>query len=307
MIGQDENVHVRRQPARLKPIQDAPETGVRLSDRAVGHLGTDARRVLGLVRLRRPYQRHGGRPLGEYVIRKYAYRAVESRGVRERFGLPRAEPRFEPRRQTARQGEVGMNRRAARYVGVRVVDVCVAGRADSDGDVLHAALGENIRQRGREKRLARRAPQLFERGFERREHAGRVEIPRDHDIRRQPVPARLPSRDHARRVHAGNGREHGMMILEEDALIREPRQIGRQLRSNLRGLQPVEHGDENLRHGVTEMACWVFNRFSAAIRGQSYVTTFIVRVLYAANPLPPPTVFGMARGGPCVRPRRPLP
>ena len=72
-----------------------------------------------------------------------------------------------------------------------------------------------------------------------------VVVSRDHGVGGQSVPARVASGDHAGGVDAGHGRKDGMVVLEEDALVGEPREVGHEVGANLGGLKAVEHDDED--------------------------------------------------------------
>ena len=97
--------------------------------------------VLGLVGFGRPDERDFGLALGQDMFGQDADGVAEARGVGLGLGRPLSEARRQAFLERVGQGEVGVNRRAARRVGVGVVDVGVAGGSDSDGGVLESMIG----------------------------------------------------------------------------------------------------------------------------------------------------------------------
>ena len=71
----------------------------------------------------------------------------------------------------------------------------------------------------------------------------------DHGIGWESVRAGSDAGGDAGGVDAGYGREDGVVMLEEYALVGEAGEVGGEVVSDLGGLESVEGGDEDVGHG----------------------------------------------------------
>ena len=138
---------------------------------------------------------------------------------------------------------------SAGFVGSGIVDVCVAGGSDSYGDIFHTVRRQDVGEGGDEQSVAGLGGYGGEGGFEGGEDEIGIVVAGDHGVGGEPVRARSDAGYDAGGVDAGYGREYGVVSAEEYPFAGEAGEVGGKVVSDLRGLESVEGGDEDVGHG----------------------------------------------------------
>ena len=248
MIGDDEDIGVRSTPGLVEPLHQASELPVGLEQRDVRLGAAGGVGVLGLVGLGEPEERYGGPPVLYRVARQDIHRPGHPARVGLRLPGPRSEPLDDLVVERPGQAEVGMDGRPAGPLGVRVMDVGVAGRAAHDGHVLPTMLRDDVGKCGNEQHAAQGRLYLGEYRLKGRKGPFRVEVPEDDRVGREAVHSWVAPGRHRRGVRACDGWEDGVVVGEGHPLRGEGGQVRHELCGHLRGLQPIEDHDENRTH-----------------------------------------------------------